>query len=472
MRNLAVHWYEGMFLRPQHFQAAERFWTEWLATSAQWDNQYNYGLAQLDISRESLANSQVQIATCRARMRDGTLISIDVGQEPDRVDLKEVFAKESNVLVYLAIPRLSIGRANVATAGQDGDARYRESSLAIQDESKGGNDADVEFRNLNLRILLSTDDLSGFEVLPVARIKRAGVEEATPQLDEDYIPPLISTDCWQPLSLDIVRAIYDIIGEKIDVLSQRALERRMALSSQHPGDLEDLLMLTTLNQAHAVLHCLTFAQTVHPFPIYRELCRIVGMLAIFGDARRIEGIPPYDHDDLARIFRWVKLRIEQLLGARGEIPYEQRFFVGTDRGMQVTIDPDWLHTNWDWYVGVNGHNVSDADCRELLRPGKLHWKLGSSGQVDLIFKHGLPGVEMLELMKPPRALPPHGWIYYEIQRENAAWKDVLTTQTLAMRFTDTIIGNLSDLPGKRQLEVLQGDKRAILEFALFAVRKP
>lgn len=470
MRSLPVHWYEGMFLRPQHFQAAERYWSERISTSDQWDNQYNYGLAQLDLSRESLANSQVQIASCRARMRDGTLISINVGQEPDRVDLKEVFADESAVTIYLAVPKLSMGRSNVST-GLNGPSRYRESALAIQDESKGGNDATVEFRNLNLRVLLSTDDLSGYEVLPIARVKRAGTEEATPQIDDDYIPPLISVDCWQPLSLEIVRAIFDIIGEKMDVLSQRAIERRMSFSSQQPGDLDDMLMLMALNQAYSALHCLTYAQTVHPFLMYMELVRVVGQLSIFGDDRRIDDIPQYDHDDLATIFRWVKIKIETLLGSRKKLEYEQRYFVGTDKGMQVSFEPEWLHSNWEWYVGINGHNVSESDCRELLRPGKLHWKLASATQADLVFKHGLPGVEMLELNKAPRALPPHGWIYYEILRDNAAWKDVLATETLAMRFTDTIIGNLDKLKGQRKLEVMQGDKRAILEFALFAVPK-
>ncbi len=471
MRNLPIHWYEGMFLRPQHLQAAERHWSERLTTSQQWENQYNYGLRYLDLSRESLANSQVQIAACQARMRDGTLISIEVGQEPDRVDLKSAFADQSTVMVYLAVPRLSLGRANVAVNQPTGKARFQETVLSVQDESQGGNDTDVQFRSLNLNVLLATDDLSGFEVLPIARIKRASSEEATPQLDEDYIPPLLAADCWQPLAIDMVRAIYDIIGEKIDVLSQRAVERRMNLSSQQPGDLDDLLMLMALNQAQASLHCLTFAQSVHPFLLYCELCRIVGTLAIFGDERRIGDIPQYDHDDLATIFRWVKVRIEQLLGARKKLEFEQRYFVGSERGMQVAIEPEWLHATWDWYVGVNGQNVTASDCRELLRPGKLDWKLGSSQQIDLIFRHGLPGVELLELTQTPRALPPHGWNYYEVQRDNAAWKDVLATQTLSMRFKEELIGNLANLGGQRKLEVMQQDKRAILEIALFAVRK-
>ena len=37
MRNQPVYWYEGMFLRPQHFQAAERYWTEVNDVSEQLD---------------------------------------------------------------------------------------------------------------------------------------------------------------------------------------------------------------------------------------------------------------------------------------------------------------------------------------------------------------------------------------------------------------------------------------------------
>ena len=96
--------------------------------------------------------------------------------------------------------------------------------------------------------------------------------------------------------------------------------------------------------------------------------------------------------------------------------------------------------------------------------------MGSSQQVDLIFKHGMPGVEQIELPQPPATCRVRrGWVYYEVKRENAAWKDVLATQTLALRFKTELLGNLASLPGSRKLEVLQGDKRAILEFALFAV---
>jgi type VI secretion system protein ImpJ len=199
---------------------------------------------------------------------------------------------------------------------------------------------------------------------------------------------------------------------------------------------------------------------------------LVGQLSIFGEARRPPEIPLYDHDDLARIFKWVKLIIEQLIGGRKKLEFEQRFFQGTQRGMQVAIDAKWLHSGWDWYVGVLGENITERESRDLLRPGNLDWKMGSGQQVDLIFQHGIPGVQQKELTNPPRALPSRqGWVYYEIEKDpdNAAWKDVLATQTLAIRFKEQLINNLDRLQGQQRLEVSSLGKRSILQFALFAV---
>ena len=272
--------------------------------------------------------------------------------------------------------------------------------------------------------------------------------------------------------MEIVRAIYDIVGEKIEVLGQRIVDRGINLTSQEPGDLDDLLMLKVLNESYAVLRVVAFAQGVHPLAAYTELCRAVGMLSVFDAQRRVPEIPLYDHDDLARIFKWIKACLESLIGTRKKLNYEQRPFVGTERGMEVAIKADWLHSGWDWFVGVYGENTSDRDCRELLQPGKLDWKMGSAKQVDLIFKHGMPGVHQIELSQAPRALPSQrGWIYFEVSREGNAWKDVLATQTLAIRFQEELIGYLDSLKGQQKLEVLWQGKRAILQFALFAVPK-
>ena len=152
MRNLPVHWYEGLFLRPATFSSGRSLLeSELVATSEQWDHPYNYGLHTLEYGKEALANHQFQIHTLKARMPDGTLVTLDSGNEPDRLDLKptfasmsqgrvdlvEAFGKESTVKVYVAVPKLQLGRANVGHPGEADHARYSKPIRRRKTKAKG-----------------------------------------------------------------------------------------------------------------------------------------------------------------------------------------------------------------------------------------------------------------------------------------------------------------------------------------------
>lgn len=485
MRNPPVHWHEGLFLRPQHFQAGERHWTEAIQTSQQWDLPYHYGLHAFELSREALANHQLQIHRLQARMRDGTLVSLDAGAEPDRIDLKaalgasgtisadleEAFQRESSLRIFLAVPKLQLGHANVATAADTSVTRFISFQQDTQDESAGGDDQTLEYKTLNVRLLLSTDDHSGYETLPIAQIRRAGDERAVPQLDTEYIPPVLSIGAWQGLGRDIVRAIYDIIGRKIEVLSQQAINRGTGFDSRDPGDMERVLMLGELNSAYATLGVLAFAEGVHPLDAYTELCRVVGQLSIFSPDRRVADVPPYDHEDLGRIFREIRTRIEQLINAVRDYEFQQRYFVGVGLGMQVTLEQQWFNSDWQWFIGVNKGDLSQQEVRELLSSGQLDWKFGSSRQVEILFKQRAQGLQLMPVDRPIRALPARqDWLYYEVARdESPAWRDVYETQTLAVRLKDSLIVNRDRLQGERRLVVLVRGKPTTLQFALFAV---
>ena len=150
-------------------------------------------------------------------MKDGTLVALQPGQEPDRlelktqfkgldeamVDLKEAFAQASSVRVYVGIPKLQLGSQNVGLGDKGMKPRYLPQDLEVQDESAGGNDQGVQLKKLNVRLLLSTQDLSGYELLPIAQIERAGEREATPQVDAQYFPR-----CWPSTLPELGRDIF------------------------------------------------------------------------------------------------------------------------------------------------------------------------------------------------------------------------------------------------------------------------
>src|SRR5688572_198723 len=121
MRNFPVHWSEGLFLVPQHFQAADRHYGELLERSSKFDSEYNYGLRRIQYSEDAILNQSFQIQELAARTREGTIIDLGEGQEPDRIGMKEALAQAKKlvlnanlavpfeqaafVTIYLAIPK-------------------------------------------------------------------------------------------------------------------------------------------------------------------------------------------------------------------------------------------------------------------------------------------------------------------------------------------------------------------------------
>jgi len=476
MQNLPVHWSEGLFLRPQHFQAADRYWNERIQTAEQWDHAYNYGLHRLRLSPEAVANYQVDVGECEARLPDGTLVSRGTGQELSRVDLKPALENAALVTVLLAVPKLNLGRANVGRADSGEAPRYVDVPCEVADESAGGNPQSVGLRDLNARIMLSTQDTAGYECLPIARVKRAGDREAAPQLDADYIPPVLTVETSDELKA-IVRSIYDLIGQRCEVIARQIQSRNITLATTQPGDLERIMLLWVLNEASATLNCLAFARGVHPFGAYLELCRIVGRLAIFGPSRQIGVVERYDHDDLARIFKWARREIELLINSVGNYEFEMEHFVGAGEGMpimHVDLKPRWLDNNWEWYVGIRSRDLSKSDCQKLVTHDFLDWKLGSRNSVADLYTAKIPGLKLALAAEIPAALPRDGsWILYKVSRDpQLTWQDVVTSQSLAMRLSKFIVSNLGELQGNTTLKVDASGKKGSLEFALFAVPQP
>ena len=483
MQHEQVAWLEGMFLRPHHMQACERSLVETIGQQVALDHGYSYGLRRISFSREAIANGQFELSECQARLKDGTVIWLSKGQEPDRVevgsvgspskrDLAEAFERDETVDVFLAVPKLRLGRANTIS-DRGGEHRYVSASSAVPDENAGGNDQEIEQRVLNVQLLLGTDNRAGFETLPIARIKRSGAAEAAPELDEDFIPPVLACDAWPELARDYVRAVYDIVGQKIEVLSAQVTSRGIMQGAPEAGDINRLLMLSALNQASASLRALGFASGVHPLIAYTELCRIVGSLSIFRSDHRPGDIPLYDHDDLARIFRWVREEIRSLITEVEEYKFERRDFIGAGRGLQVALNQKWLGSDWEWYIGVQYQKITAQQCRHLLVRGSQDWKLGPSEKVDYMFRFRVPGLEKhLEESAAPRALPQSdNWLFYSVQRTGATWQQLQSedSPTLAFRFNEKLIGNLDTLQGQKDLEVDAGETRGTLRLSLFAI---
>jgi type VI secretion system protein ImpJ len=459
-----------MFLRPHHFQAAERHALRLAQLSEKWDLHHNWGLRGIDLDLEALANYRLVVRALKARLRDGTLVSVPEEGTLPALDLKPAFERGGPLTVYLGLPVFNLNRPNVSADSVAEGGRYRPAVVELEDENTGINPQAVQVRLPNLNLLLSTQDLSGYDVLPIARLEKSPRAEATPQLDESYIPPVLACDAWPVLRAAILQAVYDRIGKKVGLLSTQVVSRGISLEGPAAGDALILGQLRELNEAYALLGILAFADGLHPLQAYLELCRLVGQLSIFSATRRPPELPKYDHDDLGGCFYQVKQHLDALLDIVVEPAYKERPFVGAGLRMQVSLEPSWLELGWQMLVGVQSPLPAEECVRLLTKAGQLDLKIGSSDRVDDIYRLGEPGLKFSYTPHPPRALPTMpGLVYLQVDRgsQQEEWQNVQKSLTLAIRLNENRIAG--SIQGQRILKLKTAGQTATLQFTLYVL---
>jgi type VI secretion system protein ImpJ len=469
MTTRAVHWHEGMFLRPQHFQAAHRYLVDVGRRNHNWDLHYNWGVRSIDLDQEALANHRLVIHSLEARMRDGTPVVIPRDGVLPTVDLRPAFQAKDvrHFVVYLAAPALCLGRRNIA-AERNADFRYFQEAAEVEDENSGDNPQAVPVRLVNFQLLVGTQDQSGYNVLPIARLEKTAQADGRPQLDVTFIPPLLSCDAWKPLADEILRGLYDRIDKKIDWLVEQMTTQGITFDRQAPGDALVLRQLQQLNEAISVLGVLIPAPGVHPLQMFLELSRVVGQLAIFGATRRPPDLPQYNHDDLGTCFAHLKHHLDTQLNIVVEPEYKERPFLGAGLRMQCSLEPAWLDPSWQMFLGVQS-NLEAMQCVGLLtKAGQLDMKLGSSDRVEDLFRQGAAGLRFVAEQLPPQALPKvPGQVYFQVTQDpkNPEWLHVKNSLMLALRLNENlIVGNIQN---ERRLVVKAAGRNVTMQFSLY-----
>lgn len=469
----AVHWDEGMFLRPHHFQAAQRYWVHLTQQTAKWDTYYNWGLRAIDIDTPALGDYQFIVRGLHARLRDGTQVSVPEEGALPPLDLRPLLARQPELTISLAVPVVQEGRANVSTEGVVADRRFRVESAQLDDENIGRNARPVKMRSINLRLSTDLDSPAGQELLPIARVVKSAQVNAVPQLDVEYFPPMIDCEAWTPLVKEITSAVHYRVGQIMKQAATRVRSSNISFDTNTQGDRRVFELLRVLNEAYAHQGAHFFAQGVHPFEAYGELCRFVGQLAIFGNRREAPDLPRYDHDNLGPCFYAVKRWIDEYLTEVDMPTMPERPFIGAGgTRMQVTLEPDWLLPHWSMYVGVDTP-LPATEILKLLTSSNhatgLDMKLGSSDRVDEIFRSASRGLLFAHATSPPGVLR-KGLTYLQVNRnaQPLEWQNVQRSHNLAVRLNERLIDG--ELDKQETVKIRQPDKSTVpLRLTLFLV---
>ena len=474
MSSDAVYWHEGMFLRPHHFQASDRYWHDQLHLSSRFDVHYNWGLRSLEFNREALQNFRFEVLRLQCRLRDGTLIRIPQDGMLAPLELRSSMEKGKQLEINLAVPSVQMGRANVGTL-EDATARYRMEvpREGVPDEHREKNERPVHFRRLNVQLRTSEQDMAGFEFIPLAKIERSARAEGVPQLDAEYIPPLLGCDAWEALQVGILQQIYQRAGKLVKQRAQQVRTRKIIFDSHSAEDRRIFEGLRILNEIVTHLRIMSHVKGVHPLEAYLELCRILGKLSVFSptvEPPDLEhSIPMYDHDNLGYCFYSVKKHIDALLEhGSGDLNYEEVPFQGSGLRMKVDIEPRWLTQAYFLYVGVE--SVLPADQVVNLLTGRLNMKIGALENVDDIFAYGRLGLAFNHNPKPPRALPDSRTLtYFQINRDLSPteWNAVQKSLKMAIRLNEKLIAG--NIDGQTEIAIRMDAATSKMQFTLYIV---
>ena len=69
-----IYWHQGMFLQPQHFQLADMHTRFRLKPLLEVGLPYCWGISQLDISQQALADRTFEVRSVRLLLKDGTYL--------------------------------------------------------------------------------------------------------------------------------------------------------------------------------------------------------------------------------------------------------------------------------------------------------------------------------------------------------------------------------------------------------------
>lgn len=438
-----VIWSEGMFLNPQHFQQQERYIERYVNGKCSAYGQYGWGVQQFDVDQDLLKLGKVSITKGVGVFPDGTPFNFPENDEAPPV--LEVPESTHNTIVYIAVPVKRSGAVDVLSEEQaQGLARYYSKQQDVRDvTSEDSDNLSLNIGKLRFRLLLETDDLSGYACIGLIKISESR-EDKNVLLDKEYIPTCL--DC------NVTPQLSGFMTELIGLLHHRAesIAGRLA-DAQRGGTAEvaDYMLLQLINRIEPLVRHFSQVNGLHPLELYRESLQIAGELSTFiSKEKRPPEFPIYLHDKLQQTFMPIFSSMRQSLSMVYEQTAISLKLVEKKYGIRVAQIPDRSLIGSAMFVLAARANVAEDSLRTLL-PAQS--KIGPVERIRQLVNAAMSGITLKPLPVAPRQIPFHaGYTYFELEKQNNFWKEMSQSGGLALH-----IGG--DFPG--------------IEFELWVIRQ-
>lgn len=412
-----VVWSEGMFLNPQHFQQQDRYIERYIDSKCAAYGAYGWGVHEFEVDQQLLKLGKISVLSARGVLPDGTPFNFpSIDDTPPVIDIP---AGTHNTVVYLGVPVRRPGAIDVLPKeNTQGLARYFSSEFQVRDVTvEGGDSQSLDIAKLRLRLLLESDDLSGYACIGLIRISEAR-EDKDILLDEQYLAT--SLDC------KAVPRLSGFIAELVGLLRHRGESIAGRLADTRRGgtaEIADYMLLQLVNRLEPYAQHLTTVKGLHPLELYSEALKMAGELSTFVTKnKRPPAFPPYLHDNLQQTFTPLTNALREYLSMVYEQTAVALNLVEKKYGIRVSEITDRSLLTTAMFVLAVRADVSDDVIRSRL-PAQI--KIGSVERIRQLVNAAMPGIAIKPLPVAPRQIPFRaGYTYFELDRHNEFWKEL------------------------------------------------
>ncbi|MCR5084853.1 MAG: type VI secretion system baseplate subunit TssK [Succinivibrionaceae bacterium] len=431
-----IHWSEGLFLQPHHFQQLQGLLTNQHLSERSFYMHYADGLCDFEIDHEALNNRRIVIKRLSAILPDGTGISMpgNCTINPLTVPLEE--RSTQGFTAYLALQFLSQNEPNVS---EDGSTRYAVHERHVIDENTSDNEISIPFLHFNVQIVTDPDKAKNCVLLPIARLRWVAVSgaEAGLAIDKDYMPPfnIITTDC--PLLSMADELLFQLKSCKNKILldlEQQGFEHKFLSGVV----LAKVMTLNVLNTYIAEFSTLLVPGLMKPIDLYLKLRVLLSQLCAINPLGRHDDAPAYNHYDLLPIIKEIMTRIRSIVVSEGELSYLKVDFVPGQGCLEAALTDEQVAKGEDYYISIFAEGikdkisqVEDGDNLRLIDAGSLGDRVR--------------GLKLSYLRYPPQFLPnTPDCLWFKVMRDQAprVWKYIVDDHKMVIDFAGEIFPGL------------------------------
>jgi len=432
-----VVWAEGMYLGPHHFQAQNRYLEDAVHFTAQNLFFECYGFAGMLADADALRNGTLSLIHARGLTRDGVPFQMpEADALPAAREIREIFPPTAtSLLAYLALPEHRDNDRNCILPdemtppglGSSNHVRYTAIERKLVDEVSGRDEKPVYLGQKNFKLLFETEDLHGYQTLPLARILRDGAGNFV--FDPDFIPPLIDISASETL-LMIVRRLSEMMEEKSRMLSGEIQSGSRFQQSMSGREIATFWFLHAIHTAIPAFRHIFRVRRGHPELLYQEMARLAGALCTFGTDTHPRQLPLYDHNQPEFAFHGldehIRLHLEYVVPSN---VIHLKFRPTQPNFWSAEVPDDRCFSRSRWIFGIQS-KLGEAD---LIRRTDQLVKVCSEKFVPELVRRALPGLPMKHLSVPPAAVRQKVEAqYFSLTKTGPCWDHLVQTKVVGV----------------------------------------